>query len=215
MIALVEAVPVGTRLVDSLGFSLRGTRVQAQALRGAGVEGFIGYLGAMTEPRLDDVLATGMGFMPVTFAGEYDDGAKDEITQLRALGVPAGVTVWLDLEGMKAFRTPVVELATKINAWAVAILDGGWQPGLYVGAPQPFTSAELYALKVVRYWWGLGRCSDRHGQLAEPACGWSMIQQFHGERSGLLWRGTGILVDSNSSQKDYRGRAPTWMRRVT
>lgn len=202
---------VGARAVDSLPFSQGGTAAQAVALKESGVDCLIGYLGAMTPARLACVVAAGLAFMPVTFAGEYEDGPDDEVAQLTALGIPPGCTVWLDLEGMKAFKTPPQELAAKINRWADKIAMGGWMPGLYVGSPQPFTSAELYSLHVVRYWCGLGRCSDRNGNLAEPSCGWCVIQQFHGEKLGMMWKDTGVFVDTNGIAKDYRGRAPVWV----
>lgn len=207
----VETASVGARLVDSLPFSMGGTAAQAQALKRTGVDGFIGYLGSMTPARLAVVLDAGLSFMPVTLAGEYNDGADDEVAQLRALGIPAGTSVWLDLEGLAAFRSDPVALAEKVNAWADKIKANGWQPCLYVGAPQPFTSAELYALHVVRYWKGLGRCVDRFGKLAEPTCGWCMIQQFHGQKSGMLWKDTGVFVDTNGVECDYQGRRPMWV----
>lgn len=211
---VVENAFPGARLVDSLPFSNGGTEAQAKALAASGVEGFIGYLGAMNPARLGYILDAGLAFMPVTFAGEYEDGAADEVAQLKALDVPAGVTVWLDLEGLKAFRSDVTLLANKINTWAAAIVAGGWVAGLYVGAPQPFTGPELYRLGVTRYWLGQGRCMGRDGLDAYPKCGWCMRQDWHNTGTGFMWKSTGILVDTNAVQADHFGRLPTWLRRV-
>jgi hypothetical protein len=212
----VEVVPVGSRIVDSLPFSQSGTEAQARALKATGVDGLVGYLGAMTATRLRYVLDAGLAFMPVTFAGEYKDGAADEIAQLRALGIPAGTTVWLDLEGLDPWnmgQTPsgLAQLTTLINTWARDIKGGGWMPGLYVGSPQPLTGEELYALGVVRYWLGIGRCVDRSGRDAYPRCGWCMRQDWHGQSNGMIWRNTGVLVDTNSVQCDHLGRLPSWV----
>lgn len=197
---------VGSRGVDSLPFSGGGTTAQAQALKAAGVEFFVGYLGAMNPARLAAVFAAGLAFMPVTFAGEYEDGAADEVAQLKALGIPAGASVWLDLEGMKAFKSDPAQLIAKINAWADTIAAGGWMPCLYVGVPQPLTSAELYALRVVRYWRGQGSIRDRNNALAEPAgCGWCMTQMF----PSVTWGG--VLVDANIIGQDYKARVPAWV----
>lgn len=206
-----EQAFVGARAVDSDPFSRAGTPQQAAALRASGVDCLIGYLGAMNAARLQAVLNAGLAFMPVTFAGEYKDGAADELAQLAALGLPKGCTVWLDLEGLEAWKTDPLKLIAMINAWADAISGAGYMPGLYVGAPQPLTSAELYALRVVRYWWGLGRCIDRNGNLAEPKCGWCMVQQFHGQAQGMLWKDTGVFVDTNGIQCDYQCRLPVWV----
>jgi hypothetical protein len=165
----------------------------------------------MNPARLAYVLDVGLAFMPVTFAAEYKDGAADELAQLRALGIPAGTTVWLDLEGLDAWNMNPVELMRLINNWAVDIKAGGWLPGLYVGAPQPLTGEQLYMLKVYRYWLGIGRCVDRTGKDAYPACGWCMRQDWHGQKSGMMWKDTGVFVDTNSIQCDHQGRLPTWV----
>jgi hypothetical protein len=210
---VVENVPVGSRIVDSLPFSNGGTSIQAAALRADGVDGVVGYLGAMNKARLEYVLGAGMGFMPVTFAGEYKDGGADEVAQLKALGILPGTTVWLDLEGLDAWNTPPGHLMALIDSWAAAIAAGGWIPGLYVGAPQPLNGAQLFALDVKRYWLGQGRCIGKDGLDAYPRCGWCMRQDWHGDavKKGLVWRRSGVLVDTNAVQADHFGRLPTWM----
>lgn len=167
----------------------------------------------MTPQRLEYVLDAGMAFMPVTKAAEYKDGAADEIAQLKALGIPTAVTSWLDLEGLDAWNTPVDQLAALINDWASKIAAAGWMPGLYVGSPQPFTGPELYALKVVRYWLGIGRCVGKDGRDAYPKCGWCMVQFYHGIKGGqgLVWKDTGVLVDPNMIGSDHLGRLPSWV----
>lgn len=222
---VVNAFP-GARGVDSLPFSQNGNADQAKRLAASGVEFFVGYLGAMNKARLDYVLDAGLAFMPVTFAGEYKDGAADEIAQLKALGIPAGATVWLDLEGLNAWNTPADQLMALINAWARDIKAGGWMPGLYVGAPQPLTGKQLYSLGVVRYWLGIGRCvakltPEQAQKLAAisgspqldayPDCGWCMRQDYHGQKLGMMWKNTGVFVDTNSIQCDHKGRLPAWV----
>lgn len=201
----------GARGVDSLPFSQGGTPGQAKKLAASGVEFFVGYLGAMNAARLKAVLDAGLAFMPVTFAGEYKDGAADEIAQLKALGIPAGATVWLDLEGINAWNTPADDLVALINAWARDIKAGGWMPGLYVGAPQPLTGKQLYSLGVQRYWLGIGRCIGRDGLDAYPDCGWCMRQDWHGQKTGMMWKNTGVFVDTNAIQCDHKGRLPAWV----
>ncbi len=200
-----EQAKVGAVVVDSLPFSQSGTAAQARALKASGVDALAGYLGAIDPIRLNNVLGAGLGFLPVTFAGEYLDGPNDEIGQLKALGIPGGVTVFLDLEGLKAFQADPVKLAAQIDTWAMAIAAAGYIPGLYVGVPQPFTSQELWSLKVQRYWRGQGSVRDRNNALAEPSgCGWCMTQMFPSYTRGGVW------VDSNMVGHDYRGRTPSW-----
>ncbi len=201
----VENARVGAVVCDSLPFSQSGTVFQANALKEAGADAVAAYLGLVSKERLAAILGAGMAYIPVTLAGEYNDGAGDEIAQLKALGIPAGVTVFLDLEGLEAFKSDPVDLANRVNAWAAAILAAGYVPGLYVGVPQPFTSDELYALKVQRYWRGQGSIRDRNGNLAEPTgCGWCLTQMWPSHSRGGVW------VDSNMVGQDYRKRILTW-----
>ncbi len=201
----VENAKVGAVVVDSLPFSQAGTATQAKALKEAGADAVAAYLGLISKERLAAILGAGVAYVPVTLAGEYNDGAGDEIAQLKALGIPAGVTVFLDLEGLAAFKSDPVDLAAKVNAWADAILAAGYVPGLYVGSPQPFTEAELWSLRVKRYWRGQGAIRDRFGKLAEPTgCGWCMTQMWPSHSRGGVW------VDSNMAGQDYKARSLTW-----
>jgi len=223
-------VPVCARVVDSFPFSQGGTLAQAKRLATTGVHGIIGYLGAMTKARLATVLAAGLGFMPVTFAGEYKDGAADEIAQLRALDIPKGTTVWLDLEGLDAWNTPADKLIALIEAWARDIVGAGYMAGLYVGAPQPLTGKQLYSLKnITRYWLGIGRCVGKDGLDAYPDCGWCVRQDWHNNpnlashnlKGGMLWppkelypnvpEHERVFVDTNGVQADHKGRLPVWV----
>lgn len=203
-----EKAFVGARGVDSLPFSRGGTQEQAKALASRGVDFFVGYLGAMSAARLAHVLDAGLAFMPVTFAGEYFDGAADEIAQLKGLGIPLGTTVWLDLEGEKSWRWDAADLQRLINAWAKAISAGGWLPGLYVGSPQPLTGPELARLAVVRYWKAPSLVLDRNGKdwSEPPGVGWCMQQMW----PQGVFRDTGVFVDANIIGEDRKGRVPTW-----
>ena len=206
----VENAFVGARGVDSLPFSQGGTAAQAKALAARGVDFFVGYLGCMNAARLGYVLDAGLAFMPVTLAGEVFDGADDEIAQLKALGIPAGVTVWLDVEGKKTLDVPLAELTDKINAWASKVAGAGYVAGLYIAPPQPFTGPELAKLAVTRYWNSAGRIQDRNGRIwDEPeGVGFCMRQ---GYPQGFFLD-TGVFVDPNMVLADRRGRVPTWVR---
>ncbi len=199
----VEPVPAGARLVDSLPFSQSGTVEQARALRANGVDGLVGYLGVINAARVAAVVSAGLGFMGVTLAGHYDGAAA--VAQCKALGLPAGKTAWLDVEGQAAFATPPSELIAKINAWADIVAAAGYMPGLYVGVPQPLTSDELFKLHVVRYWRGQGSVRDRFNGLAEPGCGWCVTQMYPSHVRA------GVLVDVDAVGQDYRGRVPSWV----
>lgn len=203
----VVRVPVGSVVVDSLPFAAGGTQEQACALKKAGVTALVGYLGIINEVRLDRVLRSGLGFIPVTLAGEYKDGGADEVALLKALGIPAGATVFIDVEGQVAWSADPKTLTQQIESWAASITAAGYLAGLYAGVPQPLTSEELWKLKgISRYWKGQGRQVDRFGKLSEPSgCGWCMTQMYPSLNMGS----PPVWVDANMVGHDYKGRTPT------
>lgn len=199
----IQKAEVGARWIDSLQYSQAGTKAQAVALKAAGIDGVFGYLGVITKDRMFNVLNAGLEFMAVTLASAYD--GPSSVKQVQALGLPKGCTVWLDLEGKNAFAMDPKVLIAKINAWADAMIVAGYEPGLYVGSPQPLTSDELQHLHVVRYWNALSRESDRFGALAEPKFGWCVWQM----NDSRMWRNTGVWVDINMVGRDFQMRVPT------
>lgn len=206
MTLLVKQAPVGAHMIDSLPFSQGGTAAHALALKESGVDGIAGYLGAMNQARLEHVFDAGLAFSPVTFGGEYEDGPLDEIAQLRALGIPAGTGVWLDVEGLKAFKTDPPKLIQKIKEWATPIAGEGFIPLGYFGVPQPLNSQELWELPLRGYWKGQGSQRDRSNMLAEPLkCGWMVTQMWPSYQRG------GILIDSNMVGQDFKQRTFGWV----
>ena len=146
-------VPVGARGLDSEPWSRRVSPASAQAVRASGVEFAMLYLGTMTAGSLANLLAAGLGYVPVTYADAFN--GLETVSQLHALGVPQGVTVLLDVEGPGIMADPA-GLITKINAWGDVVQAAGYIAGVYIGSPQPLTSAELSALRVFRYMRGQG-----------------------------------------------------------
>lgn len=217
----------GARAVDSLPFSQSGSRAQADILRASGVDCLIGYIGSINAARLESVLSAGLGFMPVTRANRFDGNAA--VAELRTLQIPAGTTVWLDLEGKTIEGAdwtiaPSIDreritrrLITLIDTWAQIVAGAGYEPGLYVGSPQPLTATELWRLRVVRYWKAFSRVYDRFGRTHDEPdhAGWCMIQLSHGEELGQLWPPGNVpnktLVDVNAVQVDRRDRLPSWV----
>lgn len=189
---------VGARGTDSL--TLIDTAERARALKEAGADFAMQYLGTVTSQAVDAILGAGLAFMPITRANRFDGAAA--VAELAALNLPSACTVWLDVEDDAS--TAPATLRRQIDDWATAIIAAGFEAGIYVGAGCPLTSIELYALKVTRYWKSQSRVIDRHGQLAEPSCGWCMIQTF----PSVTW--ADVLVDVDIIQQDYRHRLPSW-----
>lgn len=185
-------------------------------LADAGMRFAVRYLGSVTSQEIDAVLAAGMAIMPVTYSRApgwqpgavvgAEDGDR-AVLHLSAAGFPKGVTVWLDLEG--AVGT-ALQVSAWANAWASKVKAAGYDPGLYVGAGCILNSKELFALPLIdRYWNSLSRETDAAGQIAEPSCGWCMIQLYPTVKRA------GFPVDLDVVQQDYQNRLPVWCTSLT
>jgi len=122
------------------------------------------------------------------------------------LSVPNSVDVVIDLDLPAAgsdVAAHVDAMAIALDAPTLAAGVGSYGAALYVGAPQPLTSAELFALRPNRYVKGGGRIVDARGELAEPACGWAALQLEPLEGVELA----GVKVDVEVTKLDYEGRA--------
>lgn len=191
-------VPVGARLVDCVTVL---TAASACALRQAGVQGAIRYLGSLTAPEAAAITEASLGLMAVTYADRFS--GSEAVAELTAIDYPAGATAWLDVEGLGT-TVDVASVIVEINAWASAVVAAGWVAGLYVGAQSLLTSQELTALAVTRYWRGQSRIDDRTGKLAEPLSGFCLVQLF--PTSTIA----GVNVDVDFAAHDWRGRGCTW-----
>lgn len=68
------------------------------------------------------------------------------------LGIPWGVTIWCDLEGVKV-GTPRQQVIDYCNRWHTAASAAGYLPGLYVGYHPGLTASQLYLrLRFTHYW---------------------------------------------------------------
>lgn len=90
------------------------------------------------------------GWLPAKLTGtKYGNTAAKETA---AVGIPPGVTVWCDLEGVSRQSHPdnVIEF---LNNWFTPVAAAGYVPGLYVGFSPGLSSQQLHdALKFSHYW---------------------------------------------------------------
>lgn len=198
--------PVGSKCVDCITLL---TSSGASVFANHGIKGVAQYLGSVTTSGVSAILAAKMAFIPVTYADAMD--GEDAVSELAALGIPLGTTVWLDVESVAVSTTADV-LIEQINEWADTIAAAGYQPGMYVGANCQLTSEELYNLHVVRYWESMSDIRDRYGNLARPQCGYCFIQCY--DTQPIPEEGLSILqvqVDFDMARKDWEGRQFSWV----
>ena len=99
------------------------------------------------------------------------------VDQLKTVGVPKGASLVLDFESVDVDEE---EAITWVNAWSKVVDDAGYVPGIYVGVPQPISSANLYdALPYISHYWKScsGSAADvavRGYQIIQDACGQSI-----------------------------------------
>jgi hypothetical protein len=202
---VVQSIPVGARLFDTVApLSL----AELQALKAAGCEGLILYLGGnLTSATLADATGIGLGVAPVNFSRKEGwipsatlgtSDAQASIANLSALHIPVrGLDDWCDIEGCGANPTSYCE------AWCAEVLgDGaGRVAGEYIGAGALLAGHQHYLLPFEGYWHS---CSS---QIPEPDCGFKLFQLFPPDQ-----KVSGIEIDFNFACRDFRGRAPTWVK---
>src|SRR5205807_4797112 len=119
------------------------------------------HASALSATEARSLLNVGIGLMLVQYV-ESDtswnpSGAKGSTNggvaaaEAQKLGVPWGVTVWCDLEGV-APGTPAQRVIDYCNRWHVAVTSAGYVAGLYVGYRAGLTPTQLYrALRFTHY----------------------------------------------------------------
>lgn len=69
-----------------------------------------------------------------------------------SIGLPVGVNVWCDLEGVK-LGTPEEQVIQYLNEWWNAVAHVGYLPGLYVGFQPGVSAMNLYKRLKYQYYW--------------------------------------------------------------
>jgi hypothetical protein len=202
--------------VGSLGFDVdvQLTATTAAALRAAGLTFALRYLSIgdpdnnadLTLAEAQIILGSGLALMAVqhvrypgwqpTEAMGTADGTH-AAANAAAAGLPAGICVWCDLEGIAG--TDAVTIAYT-NAWAETVQAAGYLPGVYIGDGVPLTSAQLYQTLSVSHYW---RSQSQVANVDER--GYQVIQLYP---ETLV---AGVSIDFDVIQKDFKGDLPAWV----
>ena len=119
------------------------------------------------------------------------------------VGVPHGVNVWCDLEGVAA-GTPAKEVIEYCNNWHRAVAAEGFVPGLYVGWHCGLTPTQLYKeLRFTHYWAAYNLNSDQ-----EPATRGVQMKQGAAKKADRP-PGVELDFDTDRVKKDANGGLPT------
>ena len=107
--------------------------------------------GDLTTAEADLILDAGLALMAVQHVDQEgwrpsaDLGASNgnhAAANAREVGFPAGVNVWLDLEGVHHL-VAAEDVIAYCNAWQAEVAVAGYVPGIYVGAKPGDTMAGI------------------------------------------------------------------------
>lgn len=212
----VGTLPDGARGFDA---NSKITADAARALRAHGYAFAVRYVRRsavhsydLSKAEVDTILGAGLGLMIVqhvapedwvptpTMGDLYGHIAAQETLKL---GIPAGVTVWCDLEGVKS-GTPHADVIGFCNAWYAAVKAAGFDPGLYVGFGAGLTAEELYrTLHFKRYWGAYNLNAD-----GVPAVRGLQMRQLVAKASDLIPGFTNQNLDVDVIKADALGGTP-------
>src|SRR6266403_1210302 len=120
------------------------------------------HASALSSNEAKSLLNAGLGIMAVQYvesdsswkpsAVKGDRNGAVAASEAEKLGLPWGVTIWCDLEGV-GVGAPAKVTIDYCNRWHAAVSAAGYVPGLYVGYRAGLTPLQLYrSLRFTHYW---------------------------------------------------------------
>ncbi|MDB5710426.1 MAG: hypothetical protein JWL96_2496 [Sphingomonas bacterium] len=221
LVGKVEKSPSGSRGFDC---NTPLTTSTAKAFRDAGFAFAVRYVprtsvtdpqnaqGNITRGEAEIILNAGLALMIVQHvpASPWDPTGQlgmnygnYAVLNCTAIGLPYGVNVFLDLEGVRA-GTNAENVLDYAGTWAQAVADGGYVPGIYIGASCGLSASQIVTLPFKQFW--------RSGSSSTPkigAPGYSMQQTIS---SSLVL--SGVAYDSDVITTDQSGGTPYWLRKA-
>jgi hypothetical protein len=213
----VVTAPDGVRGFDT---SESVTASAASALHNHGYRFCVRYVrrdkphaSALSSKEATSLLNAGLGLMvvqyvesesawtPTAHKGSLNGGiAASETAKLE---IPPGVTIWCDLEGVKA-GTPARNVIDYCNQWHSAVIGAGYVPGLYVGYHAGLTPMQLYrSLRFTHYWGAYNLNADQY-----PAVRGLQMKQAQPQPDDSL-TGLGLNFPEDRVSADALGGQPT------
>jgi len=213
----VFAAPDGVRGFDT---AETVTASAAAAFRRGGYRVCVRYVrrnkphaSALSVKEAKYLLAAGIGLMLVQYvesdtawvpsAAKGTTNGGIAASEAAKLGVPWGVTVWCDLEGVKP-GTPAQKVIDYCNRWHAAVSTAGYVPGVYVGYRAGLSPMQLYrSLRFTHYWGAYNLNLDEYPAVR----GLQMKQSVRRQRDAVPNAGIDFQVDKISA--DALGGRPT------
>jgi hypothetical protein len=130
------------------------------------------HASALSANEARSLLNAGLGLMAVQYVESESSwkptsakGSRNgevAASEAEKLGLPWGVTIWCDLEGVEV-GTPAERTIDYCNQWHAAVGGAGYVPGLYVGYRAGLTPLQLYrSLRFTHYWGAYNLNADQY-----------------------------------------------------
>lgn len=189
------------------------SQAEVAALKAYGVKAVFRYLQNLSAGELAMLTRAGLGvglvgesrgpgWVPSATTGAQD--AASHLALAKALGVPAGMVIFDDVEGPSTAAGEGPLLA-HVDTYGAALKSGEKIAGVYVGDSCGLTSEEWQARPDVhRYWASCSRILDRFGKAVWPSRGWSVFQMRPPN-----YRIGGREYDLDALTQDYFGSSTT------
>ena len=171
------------------------------------------HASALSATEAKSLLTAGIGVMLVQYVESETSWNPTRLkgtsngdtaaSEAAKLGVPWGVTLWCDLEGVSV-GTPAARVIDYCNNWHLAVASTGYVPGLYVGYHAGLSATQLYrSLRFTHYWGAYNLNSDQ----APAVRGVQMKQARRGPKDSVPDAGFDFQIDT--VRADALGGRPT------
>jgi hypothetical protein len=219
--SIINVLPGGIQsaTVGAIGFDcdIPLTHITAKAFVDNGYNFVVRYLSLGPSQRSGDlttiesaaILESGLALMAVqhvAYEGWQPNqslgqtNGQNAVNNAQSIGVPQGINVWLDLEGIN-LSTTSTDVISYCNTWFNIVQNAGYIPGLYVGANCILNSDQLFYNLHFRYYWKSGSNVPNVTNR-----GYCMVQ--HISNSYVI---DGVPFDKNIIQADNMGNTPFWL----
>ncbi len=141
----------------------------------------------LTAEEAQTIVDSGLGLMAVqhpldagwTPSRELGQGfGQSAARHAGEAGLPPGVNVWLDLEGV-AVGTPAADVIAFCNAWFQQVENAGFASGVYIGANPGLSADQLYwDIRTTHYWKG-GSNAEAGVPADIPPRGYQLVQRIN------------------------------------
>lgn len=199
------------------GFDINATVsvAAAQQFKNAGYDFCIRYIprtaalaaGNLTNEEAADIISAGLALMAVQHVAlpgwaptaalgtAYGSYAAEYCSQIA--GLPQGMNIWCDLEGV-APGTTAADVIAYCQAWYNAVNGAGYIPGIYVGYDVVLSPQQLYESLSFRHYW------QAYNGPQVAVRGFQLVQKPQVNVAGFD-------IDPDVTQIDNLGGIPQWL----